>query len=213
MTPRPLLLASIFAGFCLGFPDRASAHRLDEYLQAAKFSVERSSVTIEIDLTPGVSVAPRVLSLMDTDHDGRISSVEAGVYARSVLRSIELRIDSTPINLILDDQRFPEIDDVNDGVGVIRIRGSARLPATAAGRHELTYRNTHESDISVYLANALVPTDNQIEITAQRRDSSQSELAIDYRVNPALPPFSKWWLMFAAVAAGAVIITVRQVRK
>jgi hypothetical protein len=102
---------------------------------------------------------------------------------------------------------------MNDGVGVIRIRSSARFPAAAAGRHELTYRNTHESDISVYLANALVPTDNQIEITAQRRDSSQSELAIDYRVAPAQPPFSKWWLMFAVVTAGAVAVTVRQVRK
>jgi hypothetical protein len=97
---------------------------------------------------------------------------------------------------------------MNDGVGVIRIRGSASFPASAAGRHELTYRNRHESDISVYLANALVPPDNQIEITAQRRDRSQSELAIDYRVVPAQPPFSKWWLMFAAVAAGGLAISL-----
>jgi hypothetical protein len=30
--------------------------------------------------------------------------------------------------------------------------------------HEVLYRNTHQSKISVYLANALVPTDKQVEI-------------------------------------------------
>jgi hypothetical protein len=202
----------ILSAICLGFPDRAAAHRLDEYLQAARFSVERSSVNMEIDLTPGVSVASRVVSLIDADHDGRISGAEASAYARNVLRSIELRLDSTPLNFILEDQQFPEIADMNDGVGVIRIRGVAGFPAATAGRHAMTYRNTHESDISVYLANALVPSDKEIEITAQHRDNSQSELAIDYRVVPGTRQSSKWWLMLGLVAACTLVVTVRLAR-
>lgn len=210
MTRRLLFSALIFAGMGMGLPDRASAHRLDEYLQAARFSVDRGSVKMEIDLTPGVSMAPRVLSLIDTDHDGRISTAEASAYARTVLGSIELRLDSAPLDLILDGEQFSEIADINEGVGMIRIRGTAGFPRAAPGRHELTYRNTHESDISVYLANALVPGDRDIEITGQRRDSSQRELSIDYRVVPAPPQSSKWLFMFAVVAAGAVALALRR---
>jgi hypothetical protein len=167
---------------------------------------------MEIDLTPGVSVASRVVSLIDADHDGRISGAEASAYARNVLRSIELRLDSTPLNFILEDQQFPEIADMNDGIGVIRIRAVAGFPAATAGRHAMTYRNTYESDISVYLANALVPSDKEIEITAQHRDNSQSELAIDYRVVPGTRQSSKWWLMLGLVAACTLVVTVRLAR-
>ena len=71
---------------------------------------------------------------------------------------------------------------MNAGTGMIRFHAAAEFPAVAPGRHELLYRNTHQPDISVYLSNALVPVDRQIEINAQRRDTSQAELAIEYRV-------------------------------
>ena len=40
----------------------ASAHRLDEYLQATTISVEKDRVQAQIRLTPGVTVLPLVLA-------------------------------------------------------------------------------------------------------------------------------------------------------
>ena len=48
-------LALLVAFVILGV--RLDAHRLDEYLQATRVAIERGRVTVEIDLTPGASLA------------------------------------------------------------------------------------------------------------------------------------------------------------
>ena len=206
MKARPLFFVFAFAAVVLGLPAPAGAHRLDEYLQAARFSIERNHVDMEIDLTPGSSVAARVFSLIDTNRDGRISEEEGRAYADQLRRGIELSVDGVPLALHFAPGLFPEFQDMNAGTGMIRFHAAAEFPAAAPGRHELLYRNTHQPDISVYLSNALVPVDRQIEINAQRRDTSQAELAIDYRVvaKSAWPVF--WFLpgavLFLSVGFG-----------
>jgi hypothetical protein len=191
----------------VGLPESISAHRLDEYLQAARFSIERNRLDFEIDLTPGAAVAPQVFSLIDTNHDGRISENEGRAYAEQLGRAIELSIDGVPLTLKLAPMQFPELADMNAGTGMIRLHGSAEFPALASGRHALYYRNTHQPDISVYLSNALVPVDKQIEITAQLRDNAQDELTIDYRVTPVSPRPSKWWLLAVGVTALVLVFS------
>jgi len=200
MRPRLLSIVLVFAG--LGLPLPAKAHRLDEYLQAARFSVARNGLNFEIDLTPGVAVASRIFSLIDTNKDGRISEEEGSAYAEQLRRSIELSIDGMPVPLKLIPGVFPELAEMNDGTGMIRLHGTAEFTAVAAGRHALYYRNTHEPNISVYLSNALIPTDKQVEITAQHRDNAQDELIIDYRVAPDSHSPSLWWLLVAAPVVG-----------
>jgi hypothetical protein len=231
-----LSIVLVFVG--LGLPLPAKAHRLDEYLQAARFSVARNGLNFEIDLTPGSAVASRIFSLIDTNKDGRISEAEGSAYAEQLRRSIELSIDSMPVSLIDTNKDgriseaegsayaeqlrrsielsidgmpvplklipgvFPELAEMNDGTGMIRLHGTAEFTALAAGRHALYYRNTHEPNISVYLSNALIPTDTQVEITAQHRDNAQDELIIDYRVAPDSHSPSLWWLLVAAPVVG-----------
>jgi hypothetical protein len=36
-------------------------HRLDEYLQAARLSLASERVALEIDLTPGIAIAPGII--------------------------------------------------------------------------------------------------------------------------------------------------------
>ena len=71
---------------------------------------------------------------------------------------------------------------MTEGIGTVRLRANARIPSAASGRHVLTYLNSHRSESSVYLANALVPTDNRIAITSQRRDPAQHMLTLEYDV-------------------------------
>jgi hypothetical protein len=204
MKSRLLTAGAAMAGILLGCPWPASAHRLDEYLQAARFSVQRDSVVVEIDLTAGVSVAPLVSSLIDTNHDGRISEAEGQEYAAEVLRSIELYVDKNLVPLTLAGESFPDLDAMNEGTGMIRLRGTAKYTPLTVGRHKLFYRNMHQPGISVYLANALVPEDKQIEITAQGRDTAQQELTIEYRVVPA-PQRLQSWLSALLAFAGIVL--------
>src|SRR5690348_11377873 len=117
MKPRFFFVIVVLAG--LGLPVPANAHRLDEYLQAARFSVERNRLNFEIDLTPGSAVASRIFSLIDTNHDGRISEEEGSAYAGQLRRAIELSIDGMPVPLKLNPGQFPELAEMNDGTGMI----------------------------------------------------------------------------------------------
>jgi hypothetical protein len=207
MSARPLFVSLAFACFCLVCPDRAAAHRLDEYLQATRLSVEHGRIELEIDLTPGVDVASEIFALMDTNHDGQLSAEESEAYVRQVLSSIMLNVDGRPVPVTLIDSRFPEFSDMAEGVGTIRLRASGAFPVTGAGRHQLYYRNAHQSKVGVYLVNALVPADKQIEIVEQRRDYLQHELTVDYRINPQWSSGSSWWLIVGVVMAGVLTVT------
>src|SRR4029450_8913808 len=88
----------------------ASAHRLDEYLQATTISVEKDRVHAEIRLAPGVAVFPVVLASIDTDDDGVISETEQRVYAERVLGDLSLTIDGDRLQLRLVSLRFPIIE-------------------------------------------------------------------------------------------------------
>ena len=55
----------------------ADAHQLDEYLQAARIAITANGLVLEMSLTPGVAVAPRVLALVDRDGDRHASAAES----------------------------------------------------------------------------------------------------------------------------------------
>ena len=50
-------------------PVAALAHPLDVYLQATYITVTSTQIVVELDLSPGVLVAPQVLPQLDTDAD------------------------------------------------------------------------------------------------------------------------------------------------
>jgi hypothetical protein len=157
-----------------------SAHRRDEYLQAARIVVEPSRVELELDLTPGIAVAEGVLREIDRDANRSISAEEARAYSERVLSAIALDVDGMPLRVELVDSAFPTIDTVRQGEGTTRIHAVARMPRLADGLHHLRYRNSYRSDIGVYLANALVPDSDRVTVAAQRRDVDQRELLVDY---------------------------------
>ena len=63
----------------------AAAHRVDEYLQATRLSIDTERVDLEIDLTAGSALAYQVFGWIDTNRNGEISDAEGQVYARQVL--------------------------------------------------------------------------------------------------------------------------------
>ena len=205
MTFRSLTSCAVLA-IVLAAPVPAGAHRLDEYLQATRLSLGIERVDLEIDLTAGVSVAPEVVAWIDTNSDGRISDSEGDAYARLLLGSVALAVDGRFAPIALIESRFPPIQDMRLGVGSVRVRATANVPAASVGRHSVSYSNTHRSERSVYLVNALVPSDSRIRITGQRRDREQHGLTLDYDVTST---WARTYWLFAALAMAAVLGATR----
>src|SRR5688572_27724608 len=93
---------SLAVGF-LAITSNTFAHRLDEYLQATLVMIEPSVIRLKINLTPGVAIADKVLSIIDRGRDGVISTNEAQVYGDLLKRSLAVRLDSRKLDLKLTD--------------------------------------------------------------------------------------------------------------
>src|SRR4051794_37533013 len=85
------------------------AHRLDEYLQATKISVEQNQISVELRLTPGVAVLPAVLASIDIDGDGLMAEAEQRAYAQRVRDDLLLTLNGAPLSLQLTSLSFPEL--------------------------------------------------------------------------------------------------------
>ena len=178
-----------------------SAHRTDEYLQAARVAVDPDRVELELDLTPGIAVAETIIADIDRDRDGWLSPHEQQAYAARVVSAVELEVDGRPLQVQTAALTFPDLDTVRRGEGTIRLRSAAILPPQSVGAHQLFFRNTHRQDLSVYLANAVAPTSDRVAIAAQRRDRDQRELTIDYTVRTGPAAQTRAWLLVSLAIA------------
>ncbi|GJG88943.1 hypothetical protein tb265_41240 [Gemmatimonadetes bacterium T265] len=171
--------AAVVAGLLLFGATPASAHRLDEYLQATTISVQKDRITAQLRLTPGVAVASAVLAGVDADADGVLSPAEQRAYATRVLRDVSLTVDGVRLPLRLLAVRCSDVAELKEGLGAIEIDVDAAVPRGGPERR-LTFENRHERRMSVYLVNALVPRDPDLRIAAQHRDERQTTYELDY---------------------------------
>jgi hypothetical protein len=175
----------------------ASAHRLDEYLQATILSVERDRVQGFMRLVPGVAVYSIVIPGIDTNGDGIISDTERQSYAKRVLGDLSLRIDGHPLQLRLESVDVAGTGEMQEGLGEIRIEFAADLPPASASGRRLIFENHHQNRIATYLVNCLVPRDRTIRINAQNRNQDQSYYQLDYVQGVSLAPIAL--LLFAGL--------------
>lgn len=157
----------------------ASAHRLDECLQATLISIEKDHIQALLRLIPGVAVSSTIISSIDGNGDGILSEAERRTYAERVFQDLSLSIDGERLKPRLVSAHFPEIAELKEGLGEIQLEFTADLPRGGVNR-KLAFENHHESRISVYLVNSLVPRDKDIHITAQNRNENQSFYQLNY---------------------------------
>ncbi len=187
--------ALLAVSLALGLVGRASAHRLDEYLQATLIGVTRDGIEVEIQLTPGVRMLPVLMAVIDQDRDGRISSSEETAYVGRVAREVELRVDGVPAPLSLIESDFPTLEAMREGLGTIRMK-----LRTARSGHVLRFENRHLPQISAYLVNCLAaPPDGLVVsdglvVKRQERDEAQRSIEFEYSFGAgALPgPRAAW---------------------
>lgn len=201
-----VLLAAMAGG------TEVSAHRLDEYLQAARIAIEPKHADIQLDVTPGAALAAVVLASIDGDGDGALSEEEQRAYVAGVLGAVFVEVDGWPLPLRPGAVTFPEPAAFRRGEAAIRIAARAALPSLADGEHQLRFRNTHQPPGSVYLANALVPASDRVAVTTQRRDARQTQLTIDFVTRAGRDRSVLAWVFGSAFAAVALAGLVRRRR-
>jgi hypothetical protein len=128
---------------------------------------------------PGVAVSAAVIASIDTNGDGALSESERQAYARRVMNDLSVSIDGERVMPRLVSVAYPSLDDMKQGVGEIHVDFAADLPRGGTKR-SLIFENHHQSGISVYLVNSLVPRDKSIEITGQSRNENQSFYEVDF---------------------------------
>ena len=178
-----------------------AAHRLDECLQAARIAVEPDRLALELDVTPGVAIAESFIPEIDRDRDGTIAAHEQQEFIRRILGSVDLSLDGHRIELSDGTATFPELAALRTGEGMIRLRTDVAVPRPSAGVHEISFRNRYRGDVSVYLANALVPDSDRVAITAQHHSAEQRELMIDYELHAETATLPWPWIAAAAALA------------
>ena len=187
------------AFIALAFTPRASAHRLDEYLQATTLALKGDQVEAEMVLTPGVRVVGQIMSVIDTDRDGLVSDAEKGIYAQRVLGDLSLVVDGNRRVLRLASVTFPSLTELKDGLGGIRIEFTADLTGPGVA-HALVLENKHQRALSTYLVNSLVPEDPAIRIASQDRNYEQSRYEVDFsRSDPGAGGTLPWKALTAAL--------------
>lgn len=170
----------------LVFPAVVVGHQLDECLQATLVSIEPGELGLSINISPGVAVADTFLARIDRDGDGSISADEAAAYGESLRKDVGARLDGREIRLALAASRFPTVEDLRTGWGIIQLQYLGRTGPLAKGAHTLAFENRHLTNISVYLLNAELPKAVNLHITGQRRNETQSsgEVAFVYQGPP-----------------------------
>lgn len=186
--PRSIpLLALLALLFAVLAPAATLAHPLDEFPQATYLTVAATRIEVELDLTPGVLVALRILPAIDTDGDQVVADAEGRAYVASVLREVALRVDGQPLALVVDRIELPPYLNFQAGYGTIRVFATAEVADGTTGTRRLYYTSNYAPAGAVHQVNAFVAEGAAIALGPQNRDDAQQRLALDYAIGAAAP--------------------------
>jgi nickel/cobalt transporter (NicO) family protein len=158
----------------------AAAHPLDVYLQATYLTVSPTALTVEMDLSPGVLVAPRIIQQLDANSDREISKMEARRYLGQVVQDAVVRVDDRSMPLTVTKVHVPPYATIQAGYGTMRVFGTTSRTAVTTGQHQVFFRNGF-SDVEVtYQVNAFVAEGAPITLEDQRRDATQRAATVSY---------------------------------
>jgi len=100
---------------------------------------------------------------------------------------------------------FPDLNAMRAGDGTIVIQ-SAVTVSLPSGPHRLFFHNRNATpERHAYLANALMPENDRIAVTGQRRNQDQSELTIDLVVRGTAESSRRW--VWINLGVGLVLFT------
>jgi ABC-type nickel/cobalt efflux system permease component RcnA len=177
---RPAALLGLLAVLlALLMPTRAaSAHPLDQYVQATYITVAPAQIVVEL-------VAPETLALLDTDGDGQITDAEGRAYADQVVRNVAVQVDGQAVALTITKVETPTYLAYQAGYGTMRVFTAAPLAPGLTGTHVVTYANNNAPTGATYQVNTFIENGAAISLGKQNRDETQRSITVDYTIGGA----------------------------
>jgi len=175
-----LIIVAVIIVALAAIPFVANGHVLDEYLQSTLVVIEPGDIRLKINMTPGIEIAERVLSQIDHNQDGAISSDESAAYAAMLKRDLTVHLDGRDTQLKLVSSTIPDPTELRTGQGIIQMEFAVTPCSFSNGNHLLTFENRHFESIGVNLFNAARPRSASIRIARQNRNVNQSKAEIEF---------------------------------
>lgn len=163
-------------------PHAAFAHPSDAYLQASYITIHSSRIEIELNLTPGVLVAPQVLPELDKNNDQQISEAEGAAYVNDVVRNLAVQVDERALALDVSKIELPTYLNLQAGYGIIRVVASAAFDKNTSGAHQLLYKNNNAPAGVAYQVNVLVGKDTSIALGQIIRNENQQRFSLEFTI-------------------------------
>ena len=165
-------------------------------------SLARDRITLEVDLTPGVNIAPAIVALLDRDGDGTISPIEAEAYGQAVLADLVLELDGRPVALTLTRVETPSIGrDAGrrpvPSSSVPSDRSTRSSPAGVAWTSETTISRRRASIWSTRSFHRMMTWVWWLRSAIR----GSRECAVEYDVHPRWPGRLLWLVLGAAGVA------------
>lgn len=203
-------VASGLRVLAFGLTLTAAAHRLDELLQSTLVAVGPDHLHLDVQLTPGVAVAPGWVDALDVDRDGIVSPSEAVAHARRLAGDLAVALDGQSLPVGVVSAVAAPVADLRAGVGGLQATLEARFRPMLPGPHAVRVENRHLPEGSVHLVNAVQPTASWIQVLAQRRNETQSDFQMDLVVSSPTGsrregPRTSWGWILKAGAVGGIL--------
>lgn len=168
--------ATLAVGLALAAP--LSAHRTEGLLQASLVEVLPAQVGVEVTLTPGIDIAPKIIALLDANGDGEFSGAESTGWSALFMARQTVTADGQSLPLKLVNLRSSPLAEMTYGHAQIVVHFTADFGPLALGPHTIVCANRYEPIPCSYQCNGLVPKAPGVRITHHRRDERQQELTL-----------------------------------
>lgn len=132
----------IFVILLLGTPFSVAAHPADMYYHTHTITLTSERMEILWEIMPGPMIAQSIWFTADKDQDDQVSTLEAEIWAGSIVGTLTGQLDQQPLDLVLDQVHWPaEIDDLYKGEDPIRIYLSVDWRVDLVEDHEVSLHN------------------------------------------------------------------------
>jgi ABC-type nickel/cobalt efflux system permease component RcnA len=128
---RGITTALLVAATSVLWATPATAHPTDEVVQQIYLTPAASGLSVRLDLTPGVLVAPQFAGTIDTDGNGALSPAEVDVHAAAVRSAVSVQLDGAPVELTDTGRTYPPAALLAAAGGTVTLEWAAPLPADA----------------------------------------------------------------------------------
>lgn len=132
-------MRGFFFAAALAVPVAAGAHPHRYIDQQVQLSIGLEAVEITVVIVPSIQDGAAILSHIDGDGDGVVSSKEAQAFGADVLAAAELTVDGRAFVFAHADVAVPDAEEVAKGTTPITVNASTQVRLAEREAHRVDF--------------------------------------------------------------------------